>query len=62
MIAKNVSYIIKENFYNAPSAESITRARRKVQEIHPNLSATQKVKVQRMSKENTKGNFIFNEE
>ena len=51
-----------DNFSKAPTPESITRARRKVQELHPHLQATsQKVRAKRQQKEQTKGTFIFRE-
>mgnify|MGYP001574549948 CR=1 FL=1 len=61
-IASNYA-ITREGFYKAPSSESVTRARRKVQELHPELGATsEKVKSLRRQKENTKGTFIFRQE
>lgn len=55
-------YITRENFYRAATAESVTRARRKVQELHPELVATSsEVRAQRQQKENTKGTFVFRE-
>lgn len=47
-------------FINGTSAESITRARSKVQELHPELQATDTVKTARKDKEKKKGTFIFN--
>lgn len=48
------------NFYlKATSAESITRARRKVQEQHPELRAEIEVEQARKDKEEQKGLFIF---
>lgn len=40
-------YITRGNFYKAPSSESVTRARRKVQELHPELRAVKEVEEQR---------------
>lgn len=55
--------ITRDCFYSAPSSESVTRARRKVQELHPDLGATsEKVKSLRRQKENAKGTFIFRQE
>lgn len=55
--------ITKAHFMGAPTEESVTRARRKVQELHPELGATAKsVKARRDQKEATKGTFIFREE
>lgn len=46
-----------------PSFESITRARRKVQELHPELEATSsEVRAARQQKQSTKGSFIYREE
>lgn len=42
--------------------ESITRARRKVQEIHPELQAIPEIQAIRAEKESKKGTFIFDEE
>lgn len=42
--------------------ESITRARRKVQEQHPELQAVPEVQALRAEKESKKGSFIFTEE
>lgn len=51
--------VSKFDFMKLESAESITRARRKVQEIHPELRASEEVQKEREWKEDTKGNFIF---
>lgn len=48
--------------YDATTPESITRARRKVQENHPELGASEKVKAARDAKELQKGTHIFREE
>lgn len=57
-IAKNV--ISKESFlFRAETPESITRARRKVQEEFPELQATQGIKEARSVKEQTKGTWIY---
>jgi hypothetical protein len=50
------------SFKIAPSSESLTRARRKVQENIPELQAVAKVKEKRDDKQATKGGFIFTEE
>lgn len=48
---------------NFPSFESITRARRKVQELHPELEATSsQVRAARKQKQSTKGTFVYREE
>lgn len=54
--------IAKDNFYKAPSSESITRARRKVQENNPELQASEKVKKERIIKQNSKGTFVYREQ
>ena len=55
-----ISRIMYMDFLNAPMPESITRARRKVQELHPELCPTRDfVKRARKQKEATKGNFVF---
>lgn len=57
------TYVSYKDFMNvATSAESITRARRKIQELHPKLRPSLKIAEARTEKANTKGTFIFNEE
>lgn len=56
----NGEYITKDEFMKCTSAESITRARRKVVELHPELKGTREVERERKLKENTKGTFIYN--
>ena len=51
--------ISKEDFMEAPSFESITRARRKVQEIHPHLQANKKVKSWRDRRAKGNPNVVF---
>lgn len=51
--------LTEESFLKATSPESITRARRKVQERYPNLRATEAVEAKRREKEQTKGTFIY---
>lgn len=47
---------------NMPSFETITRARRKVQELHPELESTSNaVRSARSQKQDTKGTFIYRE-
>lgn len=53
--------ITRESFMNAPSEETITRARRKAQELHPELSASRPVRRLRTKKKLSKGTFIFRE-
>lgn len=58
----NESSIHKHSFLIATPMESITRARRKVQENHPALAPTnQVVKNQRKTREAKKGNFVYQE-
>ncbi len=47
------------NFAQVTSPESITRARRKAQELHPELRATRPIEQNRRKKESSKGTFIF---
>lgn len=54
--------ITKYSFLKAPSEESITRARRKIQERHPELRANESVSRRRVTKAQTKGTFIYREE
>lgn len=54
--------ITKEDFLRAKSSESITRARRKVQELHPELQATSTVKMRRAEIERQKGTFVYREQ
>lgn len=42
-------------------AEGVTRARRKIQQLHPELHATQEVKKARKIKQEQKGKLIFDE-
>lgn len=44
-----------------PMCESVTRARRKVQELYPHLQASLKVQKLRTEKELDKGMFVFHE-
>ena len=53
------NYIAVEDYINAPSSESITRAARKVRELHPELRPTLKIEKIKKAKEATRGNFIF---
>ena len=50
------------DFMKAPSFESITRARRKAQALHPELRANTIVTRARKEKETKKGYFVFHEE
>lgn len=57
------STITKQQFLDTTiSAESITRARRKAQELHPELEANDVVKNARVVKQQSKGTWIFREE
>lgn len=55
---RNLSF---QDYMRAPVPESITRARRKVQEDHPELSSSIKIQTQKDQKESTKGMFIYHE-
>lgn len=48
-------------FLKGPSFESITRARRKIQELDPTLAATLDVQEKRAERQASKGTFIFRE-
>jgi hypothetical protein len=54
--------INKSLFMKLPAFESITRARRKIQEQYPHLRASKAVQEKRNTKEETKGNFVYDEE
>lgn len=58
---EGVKSISRESFYKAPSSESVTRARRKIQEEFPHLQATQEVQESREEKQLTKGTFVYRE-
>lgn len=53
--------ISMEDFLKASVEESITRARRKVQEEHPELAASPIVEAMRKEKEEEKGTHIYRE-
>lgn len=55
------SSIMREDFMQAPSCETVTRARRKVQENHPELQASIQVQSERIEKESEKGTFVYRE-
>lgn len=46
----------------ATPAESITRARRKIQELHKDLRAVESVEEKRREKQKQKGTFVYREE
>lgn len=50
------------DFLNCIPFESITRARRKVQENHPELKANRPTQDARVKKQKTKGTFVYREE
>lgn len=50
-----------DSFMKATSPESITRARRKVQELHPHLQAVKPIADYRAKKAASKGTFVFRE-
>lgn len=58
-----MSFINKDMFqsFYCTAAESITRARRMVQKMHPELGSTFRVKSGRKEKALTKGTFVFRE-
>jgi len=59
-LARN-GFISKQDFLNAPAFESVSRARRKVVENHPELGASKSVQSGRDKKESTKGMFAYHE-
>lgn len=56
---EDLSSVTKEMFDDCPAFESITRARRKVQELHPNLQAVQEVKTARDNKQSNYPSWVF---
>ena len=58
---KGLSRMLYMNFLQAPAFESITRARRKIQELYPELRSTKQVIKERRKKELTKGTFVYRE-
>lgn len=50
-----------EDFLSTTISESITRARRKVQEEHPELAASPVVEAMRKEKEEEKGTHVYRE-
>lgn len=52
----------RQDFLLAPTPETITRCRRKIQELHPELQSSPEVKQAKKSKEDTRGTYIFREE
>lgn len=55
------SCIDREMFYKAPASESVTRARRKIQEDHPELGSSTEVARARKEKEEMGGMFVYHE-
>lgn len=47
IVARDKESITYQDFLNAPAMESVTRARRKIQEQHPELRAVKEVEEQR---------------
>ena len=58
-VFNRTSRITLEDFLTSTSAETIVRARRKVQEVHADLRADEVVQSARKAIEKTKGTFIF---
>lgn len=57
-----VNHVIsRDEFMSMPSFESITRARRKVQENHPELQSDKQILLMRKAKESYGGNFVYHE-
>jgi hypothetical protein len=55
------SYITFEDFFKAPSTETIRRCRQKVQELNPELRGSKFVQEKRAEKAEQKGMFVFHE-
>lgn len=53
--------ITKQDFMYAPAFESVSRARRKVQENHPELRSSKEVQKNKDIKESKKGFFSYHE-
>jgi hypothetical protein len=53
--------IDRDSFYKAVSSDSITRARRKIQEHFRHLRATEKVRGYRKQKQDMKGAHVYHE-
>lgn len=55
--------MLKATFLDShvPTPESITRCRRKIQELHPELAPTKEIRDMRKNKQRQKGTFIFRE-
>ena len=53
--------ITEENFLESQPIESITRARRKIQELHPELQASEAVRNHRNRTKKQKGTHIYRE-
>lgn len=51
----------QDGFVKSTPAESITRARRMVQQDHPELGATESVRNARATKRESKGTFVYRE-
>lgn len=60
-IQNGESVIKRESFYKAPASESVTRARRKIQEDHPDLGSSGPVAKARKEKEEMGGMFVYHE-
>ena len=52
----------RQNFMSAPAFESVSRARRKVQENHPELRSSKEVQQFKNNKESKKGYFPYHEQ
>lgn len=54
--------ILRSDFMEATSPETIRRTRQKVQADHPELQSSESVKRAKKAIEDTKGNFVYKEE
>lgn len=63
LISPSGQFLYKHEFLQyASTPESVTRARRKIQRLHPELQSTEAVLEQRKSRASSRGLFIFHEE
>ena len=53
--------IFEDDFMRAPSTESIRRCRQKIQEKHPELRGSEKVRKARAEKAEEKGTWVYRE-
>lgn len=54
-------YLSSDQFLKAPTPETITRCRRKIQAYYPHLASSKEVQAYKEEKQATGGNFVFQE-